>query len=146
MGVDDEGGDDELLSIRGIFNRPAGAVVAPDDANAQAPAADVDMAVDHAAPVLRAVPPEPVADPVQAFIVQYVRDHPIHSRFRWKDYQLQQLEAAGQAWQPPMRDTPDELKKRIMAWVRSEEYRELQDCQEAESKVQEEGEVQENTV
>ena len=26
-----------------------------------------------------------------------------------------------------MRDTPDQLKKRIMAWVRSEEYRELQE-------------------
>ena len=126
---DDEDGNDEPPSIQGIFTRRAVAVVAADDLNGPAPVDDPDMAVDQAAPVVSAVPAESVADTVQAFIVQYVRDHPIHSRFRWKDYQLQQLEAAGQAWRPPMRDTPAELKKRIMAWVRSEEYRELHEAE-----------------
>ena len=135
---DDEDSDDDMPSIQGIFTRRVVAVSPAEQA--QAPAAAVpDMAVDEAAPVVRAVPAEPVTDPVQAFIVRYVQDHPIHSRFRWKDYQLQQLEAAGAAWKPPMRDTPDQLKKRIMAWVRSEEYREVQ---EAESKAEEELEVE----
>ena len=46
-------------------------------------------------------------------------DNVIHARFVWKDFQFQRLEAAGAAWQPSMRDTTDQLKKRIMAWVRS---------------------------
>jgi hypothetical protein len=84
---------------------------------------------------------------VQAFIVRYVRDNGIHARFVWKDYQLQRLEAAGAAWQPPMRDTTDRLKKRIMAWVRSEEYKELQEAEaQAEVEVQDMEEEEEKEV
>ena len=135
--------DDDLPSIQGIFTRPVVAAAAADEQGVPAAGAAPDLAVDDAAPVVRFIPPEPVPDPVQAFIEQYVRDNPIHSRFRWKDYQLQRLEAAGAAWQPPMRDTPDQLRKRIMAWVRSEEYRELQ---EAEGGAREEEEEKENAV
>jgi hypothetical protein len=144
MEGDGDDSDDDVPCVRGIFTRPVVAAGGPaDNHNVPAPAAMPDVEVDEAAPVVRAVQPEPVADPVQAFIVQYVRDNPIHGRFRWKDYQLQQLEAAGAAWQPPMRDTPDQLKKRIMAWVRSEEYRELQeeDAQEHENENENENSV-----
>ena len=128
MADDDEDGEDDIPSVLGIFTRPVVAAVAVDE---PAPAVIPDAAVDEAAPVIRAIAPEPVSDPVQAFIVQYVRDHPIHGRFKWKDWQLQQLEGAGLAWQPPLRVTTDDLKKRIMAWVRSEEYRELQEVEGA---------------
>ena len=137
MEGDGDDSDDDVPCVRGIFTRPVVAAGPIDNQNDAAPAAAAaipDVEVDDAAPVVRAVQPEPVNDPVQAFIVQYVRDNPIHGRFRWKDYQLQQLEAAGAAWQPPMRDTPDQLKKRIMAWVRSEEYRELQEEEVQEQK------------
>ena len=137
--------DDDVPCCTGHFHQAVVAAGGPAD-NHNVPARlppCPTWSVDEAAPVVRAVQPEPVADPVQAFIVQYVRDNPIHGRFRWKDYQLQQLEAAGAAWQPPMRDTPDQLKKRIMAWVRSEEYRELQeeDAQEHENENENENSV-----
>ena len=121
---DGDDSDDDVPSVQGIFTRPVIAVVA-DEQGGLGSLAVPDIAVDDVAPVVRTVPPAPVTDPVQAFIVQYVRDNLIHSHFRWKGYQLQQLEAAGAAWKPPMRDTPDQLRKRVMAWVRSEEYREL---------------------
>ena len=83
---------------------------------------------------VRAVPPAPAADEVEAFIMHYVRKVGITSRFTWVDWRLQALEAAGQLWSPPMRDTTDQLKKKIMAWVRSERGQELSAAMDAEEK------------
>jgi hypothetical protein len=146
---DEDEGEDDAPSIKGIFTRPARAGGEVDAGAERVPAqiAAPDAPVDQAPPVVSAVLPEPAADPVQAFIVRYVRDNGIHARFVWKDYQLQRLEAAGAAWQPPMRDTTDRLKKRIMAWVRSEEYKELQEAEaQAEVEVQDMEEEEEKEV
>ena len=66
--------------------------------------------------------------------MHYVRKVGITSRFTWLDWRLQALEAAGQQWSPPMRDTTDQLKKKIMAWVRSERGQELSAAMDAEEK------------
>jgi hypothetical protein len=59
----------------------------------------------------------------------------IHSKFRWRDYHIQQLESAGAEWKPhAMRDTVDVLKRKIMTWVRgqSEQEGEVVDAVDAD--------------
>jgi hypothetical protein len=64
---------------------------------------------------------------VQRFIESYVRKYSIHSKYRWRDYHIQQLESAGAEWEPqPMMDTVDVLKRKIMAWVRGQTEKEAE--------------------
>lgn len=67
------------------------------------------------------VPDPPATDEVERFIKAYVKKFGVNDKYRWRDYNLGQLEAAGAAWKPePMRDTPVVLKRKIMAWVRAQ--------------------------
>jgi hypothetical protein len=72
--------------------------------------------------VVSAVPPPADEDDTQAFVRAYVKNYGIHLHFRWRDYHLQQLEAAGQEWIPKMRlrHGPVALKRLIMQWVRNQ--------------------------
>jgi hypothetical protein len=114
--------DDEVVSVRGLFTRPVSE--RKDDerkGNDSEEKADSSSASTAVAATVSAVPPPPTENDLQAFIRMYVRDHGIHARFRWRDYHLQQLEAAAGDWKPvPLRDTPDQLKKTIMQWVRNQ--------------------------
>lgn len=77
------------------------------------------------APVIVSVTPPPATDEVQRFIEDYVSKHSIHSKFRWREYHISQLESSAAEWKPqPMRDTVDVLKRKIMAWVRGQTEKE----------------------
>ena len=132
MGEDYEE-DEDVPSVAGMFSRPP-----PREAVTEV---NIGMDVDteergepEVRAAVRAVPPAPAANEVEAFIMYYVKKVGITSRFTWQDWKLQALEAAGQAWSPPMRDTTDQLKKRIMAWVRSEVGQEFSAAMDAEQK------------
>jgi hypothetical protein len=126
MGEDDEG-DEPPPSIAGTFSRPKPpqqprSPEAKADAEEYAQSDSEAEEKSEAAPAqVVLVPRAPAATDVQAFIEHYVAEHGITIKYRWTDYRLQQLEAAGQAWNPQMKDTDVVLKKKIMAWLREEE-------------------------
>ena len=120
---DDE--DEDIPRVAGLFRRP----------ERRDPQSDVSeekeekQSPPHPLPAVAvvSVPPPPAGDEVQRFIEAYVRKHGIHSKYRWRDYNIQQLESAGVEWKPqPMRDTVDVLKRKIMAWVRGQTEQEVE--------------------
>lgn len=122
--MDDEDDEDEdIPRITGLFARPerkeAVAEVQDEKEEKQLPSHSPAAASESV--VVVSVPAPPAADEVQRFIEAYVRKYSIHSKFRWRDYHIQQLESAGAEWEPqPMMDTVDVLKRKIMAWVRGQ--------------------------
>lgn len=129
MGEDYEEDDEEQPSIAGLFKRPERKEAEAVEQKAER-RSELDL---PSVPAVSAVSPAPAPDRVQAFIEQYVKVHGIHAKYTWQDYKLQQLEAAGQQCTPPLRDTVDQLKRRIMAWVRSSEYQQQLAAEEAEA-------------
>jgi hypothetical protein len=122
MDEDDEE-DADIPSIAGLFRRPEGKEAVeevPDEKEEkQLPAPPPAVGVIS-------VPDPPATDEVERFIKAYVEKYGIHDKYRWRDYNLQQLESAGAEWQPqPMRDTAVVLKRKIMAWVRAQTEQEV---------------------
>jgi hypothetical protein len=60
-----------------------------------------------------------VDDPTERFITEYIAIHGISAGYRWVEWRLNMLEEAGRNFDPPMKDTTSELKKKIMARVNS---------------------------
>ncbi len=124
---DDDKGDEPPPSIAGVFSRPKPPQQprpSEEKANAEEHAQSASEAEEksEAAPAqVIQVPRAPAATDVQAFIEHYIAEHGVTIKYRWTDYRLQQLEAAGQAWRPPMKDTDVVLKKKIMAWLRDQD-------------------------
>jgi len=124
---DDDKGDEPPPSIAGVFSRPKPPQQprpSEEKANAEEHAQSDSEAEEksEAAPAqVIQVPRAPAATDVQAFIEHYIAEHGVTIKYRWTDYRLQQLEAAGQAWKPPMKDTDVVLKKKIMAWLRDQD-------------------------
>lgn len=125
IGEDYDAGSE--LSLAGLFKRPerrladaaAGAAqVVDNDEDAKDEAEPVDLIPARAVPSVQAVRRAPATDDVQRFIEFYVQSNRITASYRWTAVKLQILEAAGGGFDPPMRDAPDELRKKIMAWVR----------------------------
>jgi hypothetical protein len=117
--------DEDTQSIAGLFMRPERKQSAVEVQDEKEEVHCHPQVVIPAAIIT--VPPPPAADEVQRFIEEYVRKYGIHSKFRWRDYHIQQLETAGLGWQPqPMRDTVDVLKRKIMAWVRGQTEQEAE--------------------
>lgn len=124
MDEDDEE-DVDIPSIAALFRRPErkeAAEVEDEKEEKQLPSpspAVVPVAV-------LSVPDPPASDEVERFIQDYVGKHGIHDKYRWRDYNLQQLESAGAEWKPqPMRDTAVVLKRKMMAWVRAQPEQEV---------------------
>jgi hypothetical protein len=120
MDEDDEE-DADIPNIAGLFRRPerreAVAEVQDEKEEKQLPSPPQAIA----AVAVVSVPDPPTTDEVERFIKAYVREYGIHDKYRWRDYNLQQLESAGAEWKPePMRDTAVVLKRKIMAWVRAQ--------------------------
>jgi hypothetical protein len=127
MDEDDEE-EEGIPSIAGLFKRPErkeAAAEVQDEKEEKQSLHSQPHAVASAAVV--SVPAPPPADEVQRFIESYVRKYSIHSKYRWRDYHIQQLESAGAEWEPqPMMDTVDVLKRKIMAWVRGQTEKEAE--------------------
>jgi Protein of unknown function (DUF 659)/hAT family C-terminal dimerisation region len=129
---------EEVVSVRGVFSRPERK---EREEKGDQPDEQVGFVPAPVAATVIAVGPPPTEGDLQAFIRAYVRDHSIHARFRWRDYHLQQLEAAAGSWKPPMKDTPAQLKRWIMQWVRNqseEEEKAAEGAQDVEEEVKEE--------
>ena len=84
---------------------------------------DSELEEAVAVPVVSSIPrPPPSTDDVTRFVVDYVRNtpHTITARFRWQPWHEQQLQAAGAAFEPPMRDTVTVLRRKVMQYVRAQ--------------------------
>jgi hAT family C-terminal dimerisation region len=113
MDEDDEE-DVDIPNIAGLFRRPERKDEKEEKQLPSPPHAIAPVAVVS-------VPDPPATDEVERFIKTYVKKYGIHGKYRWRDYNLQQLESAGAEWKPePMRDTAVVLKRKIMAWVRGQ--------------------------
>ncbi len=119
--------EEGIPSIAGLFKRPERKESERKDERAAAEQEEKEerqqpIQSRAIASVIVAVPAPPATDEVQRFIEDYVRKHSIHSKYRWREYHISQLESSAAEWKPqPMRDTVDVLKRKIMAWVRAEE-------------------------
>jgi hypothetical protein len=112
---------ERAVSVRSLFSRPERWRANDAEQVDEAEEAEEEKEDEPVAPaVVSAVPPPADVDDTQAFVRAYVKDHGIHPMFRWRDYHLQQLEAAGQAWTPKMRHGPVTLRKMIMQWVKNQ--------------------------
>jgi Protein of unknown function (DUF 659)/hAT family C-terminal dimerisation region len=120
---DDYEEDEDRPSIAGLFKRPeprrVEASEGKEEKRDEQRVEEEDECEAPMAAAVSAVPAAPLVDPVQAFIAHYVKEHGIHSKYRWKDWEMQVLEQAGQAWVPKMKDTTEVLKRKIMAWLRN---------------------------
>jgi hypothetical protein len=118
---DDDDEDEDIPNIAGFFRRPE-MKESPTEVQEEKEEKQQPHSQPQAATVsVISVPASPAHDEVQRFIEAYVRKYSIHSKFRWRDYHMQQLESAGAEWKPQaMRDTVDVLKRKIMAWVRGQ--------------------------
>jgi len=110
--------DEAPPNIAGVFNSPV--VAGTEEKGDETDSTEERKGELRAAVVIR-VPRPPAADDVQAFIEHIVAEMGVTAKYRWSDYRMQMLNTAGQAWKPPMRDTDDVLKKKIMTWVRAQE-------------------------
>jgi hypothetical protein len=134
--------DEGAVSVKSLFTRPERKAAESDlDEEQNHPEGKQDSEAEPAAAasaVVSAVPPPSNEDATLAFIRAYVKNHGIQAHFRWRDYHLQQLEAAGQEWTPKMREGPVALKKKIMAWVRNQIEEEDEEKKEQQPSVAEE--------
>jgi hypothetical protein len=56
-------------------------------------------------------------DPLQAFIESYIQRERITPGYRWPEHKIICLQNAAAQCNPPLKDTVDALKKKIMATV-----------------------------
>jgi len=56
--------------------------------------------------------------PTDAFIKHYAAQNGIHQRYKWVEYRINHLADAAAAWDPPILDTTDVLKKKIQNHVK----------------------------
>jgi hypothetical protein len=115
--------DEKLPSVAGVFGRPERKEDGKEEERKQEGKEENAEEQEYQEPAVSAIAPAPAVDNVQAFIESFVSRHSIHASFRWRDHHMQQLEAEGLAWKPPMRDTDTVLKRKIMAYVRAAEER-----------------------
>jgi hypothetical protein len=124
MGDDDEEDEEVLPSIAGVFVRPVAvqAAVAGAGAAAQDEREEKEEKEDELLPaIVSQVPRRPAEDDVQAFIEWAVNEFAVTPRFRWSGVREQRLEAAGQQWKPPMKDTVSVLIDKIKVYVSAQE-------------------------
>ena len=70
-------------------------------------------------PIVLMQPPSPPAVTLlERFITYYIQKHGLVAGFKWREWQLNTLQQEAISFDPPVKDTVDELKKRISAHLR----------------------------
>jgi hypothetical protein len=63
--------------------------------------------------------PVVASTPVDLFIENYILENRVSGQYRWVEHRMNHLAAAAAAWDPPIIDTLDTLKKKIQAVVKA---------------------------
>ena len=133
--ADEEEIVERAVNVRSLFSRPEREAAAEEGEEAPVAAGEEEEQKEDepvAAARVSAVPPPADANDTEAFIRSYVKEFSITASYRWQGHHMQQLEAAGMAWTPRMRDGPVALKKMIKEWVKNRAEDEEEEKEEEE--------------
>ena len=130
---DEQDAEAAVPDIAGVFVRPQSPPPQQEQQQQELAAEEAEreekreaVAAEAAEPVISAVPRAAAADDAQRFIDSVIGRMRVTASFRWTQYRLQMLEAAGREFDPPMLDMTSVLKEKVMNCVRGREAEERQ--------------------
>jgi hypothetical protein len=117
-----------LPSVTGLFTRPqlraeekVGVVESVEAMEVVGAVEAVEEKAEGVSAIISHVPCPPATDDVQLFIRHIVSVMVVTGKYRWSQSRMLQLWTEGQQWRPPMMDTDEVLRNKIMAYVRAQE-------------------------
>jgi hAT family C-terminal dimerisation region len=120
MKEDDDDDNIFIPDIANAFKRPVALVREVESDPEIQPAAAEENADAEVAEDVRAVAPASATDGVERFIEGFVRKHSVTARWRWNDVHVNLLAQAVGEFGTPIRDTYQDLQRKIMAFVRGQ--------------------------